>query len=62
MSKVALQLIAQAKKDHATCLDLGNCGLTEIPHELFELVWLEELFYPRSHALRGNAYDLDYTE
>ncbi|MEE9302181.1 MAG: hypothetical protein V3U84_00200 [Thiotrichaceae bacterium] len=43
MSKLALQLIAEAKEKRLTTLDLGNCGLTEIPEEVFELVWLEEL-------------------
>ena len=41
--KQALKLIAQAKKNRKTRLDLGNCGLTELPDELFELTWLEEL-------------------
>jgi internalin A len=43
MSELALKLIAQAKQTRATRLDLGNCGLTELPDELFELTWLEEL-------------------
>jgi hypothetical protein len=43
MSTLALTLIAENKKIKATRLDLGNCGLTELPVELFELEWLEEL-------------------
>ena len=43
MSELALKLIQEAKASRATRLDLGNCGLTELPEELFELVWLEEL-------------------
>jgi internalin A len=43
MSKLALQLIAENKRTRATHLDLGNCGLTELPAELGELVWLEHL-------------------
>jgi internalin A len=39
MSALALQLIREAKEQHLTRLDLGNCGLTELPDELFELVW-----------------------
>jgi Leucine-rich repeat (LRR) protein/GTPase SAR1 family protein len=39
----ALTLIADAKRTKATRLDLGNCGLTELPDALFELIWLEEL-------------------
>lgn len=43
MSELALKLIREAKEKRLTRLDLGNCGLTELPDELFELVWLEEL-------------------
>lgn len=43
MSQLALDLIREAKEKRLTKLDLGNCGLTELPEELFELVWLEEL-------------------
>jgi Leucine-rich repeat (LRR) protein/GTPase SAR1 family protein len=43
MSELALKLIAENKKNKAKTLDLGNCGLTELPDELFELTWLEEL-------------------
>lgn len=43
MSELALKLIKEAKEQRLTRLDLGNCGLTELPDELFELVWLEEL-------------------
>jgi internalin A len=38
-----LQIIREAKESRATRLDLGNCGLIVLPHELFELTWLEEL-------------------
>jgi len=40
---LALKLIAQEKKEKTGRLDLGNCGLTELPEELFELEWLEWL-------------------
>ncbi len=43
MSELALKLIAEAKEKRLISLDLGNCGLTELPDELFELEWLEEL-------------------
>ena len=48
MSELALKLIAENKAKHARgedarVLDLGNCGLTEVPEEVGELVWLEEL-------------------
>ena len=44
MSQHALDLIRAAKSTRAKILDLGNCGLTELPDELFELVDLE-VFY-----------------
>ena len=31
------------KEEKTGKLDLGRCGLTELPEELFELEWLEEL-------------------
>ena len=43
MSNLALELIAKEKIEKTGILDLGKCGLTELPEELFELVWLEEL-------------------
>ena len=43
MSELALKLIAENKRSKAPYLDLGNCGLTELPKELMELVWLERL-------------------
>ena len=40
---VAIYLINQNKKTKAPFLDLGNCGLREIPEELGECTHLEEL-------------------
>jgi hypothetical protein len=34
MSELALRLIEENKKNRATFLDLGNCGLTEVPEEI----------------------------
>lgn len=42
MSELALQRIREAKEQRLTRLDIGNCGLTEIPDEVFELTWLED--------------------
>ena len=42
MSELAFKRIREAKEKRLTRLDLGNCGLTELPEELFELTWLEE--------------------
>jgi hypothetical protein len=48
MSELALQLIRENIEKHrrgedATFLDLGNCGMTEVPEEIGECVWVEEL-------------------
>ena len=43
MSELALQRIREAKQERLTRLDLGNCGLTELPDQLFEWAWLEAL-------------------
>ncbi|PID45108.1 MAG: hypothetical protein CSB47_10150 [Proteobacteria bacterium] len=43
MSELALKLIREAKEKRLTQLDLGKCGLTEIPEALCELVWLDTL-------------------
>ncbi len=55
MSELALKLIREAKEKRLTRLDLGNCGLTELPDELFELTWLDELMLS-SEIL---SYDFD---
>ena len=41
----ALQLIAENKRTKAKFLDLGNCGLTKVPEDIRELVWLESLTF-----------------
>jgi len=50
----ALQLIAENKRTGFPFLDLGNCGLTKVPAEVSELVWLKSLSfggrYYNSHA------------
>ncbi len=43
MSTPALELIRKAKETQAAFLDLGNCGLRELPEELFTLTALEGL-------------------
>ncbi|HRF38798.1 MAG TPA: hypothetical protein PK198_08415, partial [Saprospiraceae bacterium] len=42
MSELAQQLIEREKELRTGYLDLGNCGLTELP-DLSELEWLETL-------------------
>ena len=43
MSKLALDLIEKEKQQRTRTLDLGQCGLTKLPEQLFELLWLEKL-------------------
>jgi len=44
MSELANKLIQKNKRTKSKALDLGNCGLSEIPAEVGELVWLESLY------------------
>jgi internalin A len=53
-----LEIIWQAKETRATRLDLGNCGLTELPDALFELTWLETLILSN----RRTSYTLEEKE
>jgi internalin A len=50
MLELALNLITENKKTHSPFLDLGNCGLTEVPQEIAKLVWLEELSFASDWA------------
>ncbi|MGB0389695.1 MAG: hypothetical protein ACPGWR_33155, partial [Ardenticatenaceae bacterium] len=43
MSDLALQLIEEEKEAKTGKLDLGRCGLTDVPDAVFDLLWLEEL-------------------
>ena len=45
MSELARRLIDENKRTRATFLDLGNCGLTKLPEEVGELVWLEGISF-----------------
>jgi hypothetical protein len=53
MSELALRLIAENKAKHergedARVLDLGNCGLTEVPLGVLECIWLQELILSKN--------------
>ena len=63
MSELALQLIRKEKEEKTGKLDLGNCGLTDFPEELFDLVWLEELnFCSMFWDNRITSYNVCYTK
>ena len=42
--KEALRRIEEVRNSKVTTLDLGGLGLTEVPEQLMELGWLEELY------------------
>lgn len=54
MSELVLKLIAENKKTRNPFLDIGNCGLTEVPEEIGELVWLEALTFASAWTVFDN--------
>lgn len=60
MSELALQLIEKNKKLKAKTLELGHCELTDVPEEIGELVWLENLILSNQWQLRD--FQWEYTE
>ncbi len=55
MSELALRLIEECKKTKAKSLDLGHCGLTEVPESVRELIWLEELNFANGFFIIDNT-------
>jgi len=47
----AKELIAENKRTKATSLDLNDCGLTTLPAEVGEMVWLRKLHLSNNHEL-----------
>lgn len=43
MSQLSLYLIEENKRSKNPVLDLGYCGLTQVPETLFDCIWLKEL-------------------
>jgi len=43
MSKLAIEILTNAKKEKVTFIDLGNCGLNKLPSELFDDYFIENL-------------------
>ena len=43
MSELALQVIEKEKQEQTGILNLGRCGLTEVPEAILELPWLQKL-------------------
>jgi len=77
MSELALKLIRENIEKHrrgeyARFLDLGNCGMTEVPEEIGECVWVEKLNLSKNEELIGlsslmrlwtlTQIDLSYTQ
>jgi internalin A len=58
MSELAKKLIAENKRTRKIFLDLGRCGLIEIPEEIRELEWLEGLSLADEwHEWNGQRWD-----
>ena len=49
-SERAKNLIAENKRTKAKFLWLGKCGLTSVPEEVGELIWLESLSLGDSYS------------
>jgi internalin A len=57
MSKLAIQLINEAYDKRSTFLDLGNCGLKEIPKEILKLKdFLEELNFGGLYSINDDYF------
>lgn len=55
---LAQKLIAENKRTKETSLDLGNCGLTEIPSGVGELTWLTSLSFASNWSeWNGTGWD-----
>ncbi len=53
----AIERIAENKQTQDKFLDLGNCGLTELPEELFDCVWLENLNLKENKITKLNGIE-----
>ena len=63
MSDLAKQLIAENKRSRDTFLDLGKCGLTEVPAEVGKLIWLEGLSLANEwYEWDGRGWKLEYSQ
>ena len=52
---IVLRLIEEATNNGSSLLDLGNCGLTEIPEELMQIPsTIESINFGRTHSLLGD--------
>lgn len=56
MSELALKRIRETMANRATRLDLVNCGLTELPEEVYKLYWLEELNLGNTYSFLNNSW------
>ncbi|MBC7774608.1 MAG: leucine-rich repeat domain-containing protein, partial [Phycisphaerae bacterium] len=57
MSDLALQRIAENKKTKKPFLDLGNCGLTEVPTDILNLDWVEKLYFGNQIIINKSQWD-----
>ncbi len=52
MSELALELIAKEKQERTGTLNISFCGLTEIPAEVAEMIWLHTLIIGNPSYIR----------
>ncbi len=55
-----LEIIWQAKQTRATRLDLGNCGLTELPEMLIDMWWVQDLNLAELDEEPANNNEIDF--
>ncbi|WP_235299665.1 TIR domain-containing protein [Portibacter marinus] len=48
--------IEKEKDERTGILNLGNCGLTEIPEELFQMIWLQEIVLSNNYEKVDNRW------
>ncbi len=60
MSNLAQYLITCNKEERSTILDLGNCGLSEIPDDIAELTWLEVLSFSKTLLVKSFNIEWEY--
>jgi len=61
VSELAITLIEENIRTKSNSLDLGNCGLTKLPNELFICTWLEYLDLSNEHWDSEQAADVQKT-
>lgn len=56
MSREASRIIKENKETKEPKIDLANIGLTRLPNQLFECVWLEEIILSENKFFKQNSF------